>query len=118
MRILVVDDEPLIRRALGKAMLKRGHDVLEASDGSQGLKMWETHAPDILVLDVLMPEMTGPQMVQKGQRMGLKVKHLVFMSAFTGSEQKSLQELGAVLFLPKPFPDLFEVVSKIENLVL
>lgn len=117
MKILIVDDEPLIRRALARALLKQQkHQVLEAADGAQGLKIWETHQPDLLLLDVLMPEMTGPQMVQKGKKMGLASKHIVFMSAFTGSEQKNLQDLGASLFLPKPFSDLFEVVRTLETL--
>ena len=114
-KFLVIDDEPLIRRALLRSLKSRGHVVWEASNGSDGLEVWKKEQPDMIIVDVLMPEMTGPQMVQKAQKLGLQVKNLVFMSAFIGSEQKTLQSLGATSFLQKPFDDLFRVVSELET---
>ena len=116
MKLLVVDDENLVRRALVRAFQMRGHEVFEASSGAEGLQAWRQHSPEVLIVDVLMPGLTGPQMVSQGRAEGLGAKVLIFMSAFTGSEQLSKQDLGSHLFLPKPFEDIFKTVERVEAL--
>ena len=64
MRILVVDDEALVRRSLQRVLTKRGHAVSEACDGRQALEMWNTVAPDLVFLDVLMPRLSGPDLLK------------------------------------------------------
>lgn len=113
MTILIVDDEPLIRRSLQKVFEAKGHDVITAEDGISGLKLWKTHAPKVVMLDVLMPGLTGPQVVKEmGSEHGAKV---VLMSAYSG-ESKQLSDLKMDLFLPKPFEDIFKVINCIEAL--
>lgn len=115
MKVLVVDDESLVRRALVRALEYRGHLVYQASDAQSGLEIWKAESPQVLVVDVLMPGKTGPEMILQGKRENLSYQMLVFISAFTGTEDFSEQHLGRFLFLTKPFEDIFSVVARIES---
>ena len=66
MKVLIIDDEPIIRRALGRVFKKRGHEVLEAEGGESGLEKWKSSGPDLVFLDVLMPDLNGPQVIDDG----------------------------------------------------
>lgn len=116
MKVLVVDDESLVRRSLGRALLSRGHQVIEAADGNEGLRLWKESSPDLVFLDVLMPGLTGPQVLKE---MGeSKTGSVVLISAFTGEHNmETALQMGADLFLPKPFEDIFAVVQLAEGLV-
>ncbi|MGE3972904.1 MAG: response regulator [Bdellovibrionales bacterium] len=116
MKVLVVDDESIIRRALGRALQSRGHQVLEASDGEAGKKIWLEESPDVVFLDILMPGLSGLQVLAEVRKSN-KAK-VILMSAYTGhgSKEEALQD-GADLFIKKPFQDIFEMVRVAENLV-
>lgn len=112
MKFLVVDDESLIRRSLRRALEVKGHLVYEASDGRSGLKIWKDIQPDVVILDVLMPGLTGPQVLAEIDK-PLKSK-VVLISAYTGEYNlEKAQDLGADMFFPKPFNNIFEVVDLI-----
>jgi len=115
MKILVVDDEPLVRRSLTRALKSRGHDILEAEDGVQGLALWREQNPDVVFLDVLMPKMTGPQVLAEiGRQHSGKV---ILMSAFSGEHNmETALQMGADQFVPKPFDDIFSIVGLAEKL--
>lgn len=114
MKILIVDDEPLIRRSLQLALERRGHKVLTAEDGVSGFEKWQSEKPDLVLLDVLMPGLTGPQVMDKmGENHQSKV---VLMSAFSG-EARPNSKIKPNLFLRKPFEDIFKAVSSIEAII-
>lgn len=117
MKILIVDDEALVRRSLSRALKSKGHEVLEAVDGNEGLKLWETTQPDLVFLDVLMPGLTGPQVLKEiGAK---KTGRVVLISAFSGEHNmETAVQMGADLFVPKPFEDIFAVVKMAEDLVV
>ena len=58
-KILIVDDSPDIRTLLRMQLQMDGHEVLEAENGNLGVKAAKEHGPDLVVLDVMMPEMDG-----------------------------------------------------------
>jgi CheY-like chemotaxis protein len=58
-RILVVDDEADVRRFLCAVLRKRGHETLTAADGKEAFEVAEREAPDLIVLDLMMPSQTG-----------------------------------------------------------
>ncbi len=115
MKILIVDDESLVRRALVRAFRLRGHEVLDAPDAETGLRLWQQERPEVLVVDVLMPGMSGPEMILKAQQIQLSYRLLVFISAFTGTENISEKELGPFIFIAKPFEDIFSVIGVVES---
>jgi|TARA_B110000114_G_C15066807_1_gene387801 two-component system alkaline phosphatase synthesis response regulator PhoP len=63
--ILIIDDEDDIREILDYNMRKEGFNVLQASNGKEGIKMVEKHSPDLIVLDVMMPEMDGIEVCEQ-----------------------------------------------------
>lgn len=121
MKILIVDDEPLVRRSLGRACELRGHEVILASDGNEGLAKWLEASPEVVFLDVLMPGMSGPEVLKEvGTQMSAGSKaYVVLMSAYSGEHNvETAQQLGADLFVPKPFEDVFAVVENVERQVM
>ena len=113
MKILVIDDEDLVRRALKRALIHMSHEVKDASGGEEGILIWESWKPDIVLLDVLMPSMSGPEVLQKVEKGETKV---VLMSAYKGKyDSESAKGLGADDFLAKPFDNVFDVVKVLET---
>lgn len=117
MKILIVDDEPLVRMSLSRAFKKRGHEVLLAEDGLEGEKVWTESQPEIVVLDVLMPGLTGPQLIEKVK--GQTTSKIALISAYAGEyDIDSAKRMGADLFIQKPFSNIIEIVERIEQLVV
>lgn len=116
MKLLVIDDEALVRRSLRRVAETRRHTVVEADNGETGLKLWRAEQPDLVFLDVLMPGLTGPQVLKEiGQPRSAKV---ILISAYTGEyDMDKAKDLGADLFIPKPFHNIFEVVEIAEKLL-
>lgn len=115
MKILIIDDEPLIRRSLMRALKSRHHEVFEAEDGLLGLEMWKKEMPEVVILDVLMPGLTGPQVIAK---MCPSAAKIILISAYTGdATSESAKKMGADIFIQKPFADIFAVIDQIEMVV-
>ncbi|MCB0377094.1 MAG: response regulator [Bdellovibrionales bacterium] len=115
MKVLIVDDENLVRLSLQRAFEKAGHEVQLAEDGRQGIELWRSWQPDCVVLDVLMPEHSGPEVIQEVQP-SEKVA-IILISAFSGEYQAdSVKQLGADLFIAKPFEDIKDVVVQAQAL--
>lgn len=115
MKVLIVDDEPLVRRALSRAFKSAGHEVQEAVSGEEALKVWPVFQPDLVFLDVIMPGLTGPQVLEEVEDGGSKV---ILMSAYAGDQDVQTGEgARAVHFLAKPFSDVFAVVKMAESLL-
>lgn len=122
MKILIVDDEPLVRKSLGRACKAKGHNVTEAVDGNDGLSKWLETRPDVVFLDVLMPGMSGPELLREisGKFETPRERgRVILMSAYAGEHKIGSSESGdqlADLFIPKPFDDVFALVTKAEEL--
>jgi len=63
--LLVIDDEPTIRLLIRLTFEPRGYEVLEAAEGSTGLELTEAHCPDIVLLDMALPEMNGLEVARQ-----------------------------------------------------
>jgi len=116
-RVMVVDDEPLVRLSLRRALEKRGHQVQECEDGQLALELWPGFQPELVYLDVLMPRLSGPDLLKSiGPQMRGAAK-VILMSAFAGEyDLAKAKVLGADLFVAKPFEDIFAVVTTGEEL--
>lgn len=105
-KILVVDDEPSIRKLLKVALGNRGFEVIEAEDGLAAMGMVAAENPDLIVLDVMMPGLTGHQVHDKlRQNPQTKELPILFLSA-AGTFEEQHREIAADPFsdyLPKPF---------------
>lgn len=118
MKILIIDDEPLVRRSLQKAFATRKDYLIEeAEDGFAGIEKWKYFKPDLVMLDVLMPRLSGPEVLVK-IRPDKGPAKVVLMSAYSGDYNlETAQKLGADLFISKPFEDIFNVVKISEGIV-
>ena len=119
MKVLVVDDELIVARALSRAFSAKGHNVSVAHSGEDGLEMWLGTAPDVVMLDVVMPGLTGPQVIEEYKKSG-KTAHarVILMTAHSGIKGKEpALELGADDYIEKPFENIFDLVARIETLV-
>ncbi len=118
-RILVVDDEPFIRRSLEFVLKKQGYDVHSAFDGQEAveyLKNANGKKPDLMFLDVMMPKMNGFEVVKIVKNdPDLKDIYVILLTA-KGQEadrQKGF-ELGANDFMIKPFSPS-KLLEKVES---
>ncbi|BCW94985.1 MAG: response regulator [Fimbriimonadales bacterium] len=116
MRILVVDDEPMVRFLLTRFLEEEGHAVDEAVDGIDALERLKQREYDLLISDVHMPRMCGIDLVRAIRRLGIRLP-LIVMDSYP--ELFSESEVGAEAFalLAKPF-DLSEVRRVLRELQL
>lgn len=104
-RVLVADDEPLVRRLVRRVLMRGGYEVLEASSGAEALLLCEAEIEpiDILVTDVVMPEMSGRELAERFLVIRPETK-VIYMSAYTEPELLKNLPLGPeAVFLPKAF---------------
>jgi DNA-binding response OmpR family regulator len=106
--ILVVDDDPDICEIVQVNLEGAGYNVIVASDGAQGLKAAQTFLSDLIILDVLMPELDGWHVLEELIRDPRTAERPVIMLTCRGDDQDVLRglNLGAVEYITKPFyPD-------------
>lgn len=101
-RILVVDDEPQIRRMLRTSLQSSGYEVVLAADGSEALKMLEQQHPDLIITDLAMPAMNGLELTQAVRRLGA-TPIIVLSVRDTDAMKVSALDEGADDYLTKPF---------------
>ncbi len=103
-RILIVDDLPEMRMLYGKFLKKAGYDVVTAGDGFESLELMKSQMPDLVVLDIMMPQMSGWDVAKSiRQELGSRVPIIVLtVRGFTEDKIKSINESGANLHLTKP----------------
>jgi len=111
-RILIVDDEPEMVRGLEDNLRFEGYQTLAAGDGRRGLELALTEGPDLILLDVMMPGMSGWEVCRAIRAKGLDVP--VIMLTARGEEADRVQglELGADDYVAKPF-GLRELLARI-----
>ena len=103
-RILVVDDEPPIRRILRRSLIVSGYEVLLAEDGKQAIDIAVHQHPDLILLDLCLPGDVDGLDVCKYVRQAMPKMPIIVLSAVTEEKQKVLAlDLGADDYLTKPF---------------
>jgi DNA-binding response OmpR family regulator len=104
-RVLVIDDEEIIRKFLKIYLLKWGYEVKEASDGTEALEQLDHDDYDLLICDILMPNKDGWE-VLKGVRSNPKIKDTPVIILTAKNEDKDMfmgYEMGANYYMTKPF---------------
>jgi two-component system OmpR family response regulator len=115
-RILVVDDEPTIRELVADALREAGYDVDTAANGADALQRMRRHAPDAIVLDLMMPTLDGHGFVEL-MRLNPRFAAIpVLVVTATYAAYEAAERLGASACLTKPF-ELDELVSAVARLV-
>jgi len=85
-KILIADDEQNIRTFLRTALQSEGHTVIEAKDGAEALELITREGPELLILDVQMPRLTGFDVLRRLQAQGQEDKRVLFLTGATDEE--------------------------------
>ncbi|MEJ7819598.1 MAG: response regulator transcription factor [Rubrobacteraceae bacterium] len=101
-KILVVDDEPNIREVVGLYLRRDGHTVIPAADGEEALELFRKSEPDLVILDLMLPKMSG---IEVCRRMGAERRVPLIMLTARGEEEDRIVglSLGADDYVVKPF---------------
>jgi len=103
-RILIVDDDVEIIESIQYALQAKGYEVSVANDGNQGLAMVEQVAPDLVILDMMMPKRSGFLVLEKLRRTQAVPLRVIMITANEGSRHKAYAEmLGVDDYIRKPF---------------
>jgi two-component system KDP operon response regulator KdpE len=101
-RVLVVDDEPQLLRALGINLRARKYDVHTAASGAEALRVAAAHPPDVVILDLGLPDMDGTEVVS-GLRGWTTVPILVLSGRTDSADKVDALDAGADDYVTKPF---------------
>jgi two-component system, OmpR family, KDP operon response regulator KdpE len=101
-RVLVVDDEPQIHRVLRPALNACGYDVMEASTGRQALRMIAASAPDVIILDLGLPDIDGREVLTQARTFS-KTPILILSAREQETEKIAALDAGANDYVEKPF---------------
>lgn len=119
MKVLLVDDAQFMRETIKTILAGKGiTDVYEAGDGIEALEQYKSHHPDIVLMDITMPNMNGIEALQAIRQYDQKAK--VIMVSAMGQETKIREAVmyGATTFIVKPFqPEtLIDTVIKVASM--
>jgi two-component system, OmpR family, response regulator MprA len=116
MLILVVDDELPVRDSLRRALVLEGHEVVQAANGREALGAVEELAPDLIVLDVLMPELDGLEVCRRLRASGDRTPVLMLTARSEVEDRVTGLDAGADDYVGKPFA-LDELLARVRALL-
>ncbi|PIQ28098.1 hypothetical protein COW64_03610, partial [bacterium (Candidatus Blackallbacteria) CG18_big_fil_WC_8_21_14_2_50_49_26] len=113
-RILIVDDTPSNRDVLVDFFKQLQFETIEAQNGEEALEYCQNHQPDLILLDICMPGMTGYDVMQALKQLNLQIPIIAVTASAFEVEQDKIREAGAVECIIKPFDmdELLEVVFR------
>lgn len=116
-KIFVVDDNPDVLATTLSVLSKRGHDVVGASNGIDAIKMVRKIYPDLIVSDIVMPQMDGFQFFKQLKDTPFTAAIPILMISGHGQMVDTFAAMGSVGFLIKPFStrDLLDKIEQILN---
>jgi YesN/AraC family two-component response regulator len=117
-RILIIDDESLVRTFLREVLETAGHQVMEGANGDEAIRIFADFRPDVLIVDVIMPDQDGLYAIREIRRSMPKAKVIAMsgMHSLAGFDYlKPAVKLGADVALYKPFAprDLLRTIEKL-----
>lgn len=105
-RILLVEDDDIVRQVLSRALTRAGHEVFEASHGREALERRREVAPDLIILDMIMPEKEGLETIRDLRRAGVKTPVIAISGGgkiMAVNYLSVARAFGAARVLAKPF---------------
>jgi DNA-binding NtrC family response regulator len=102
-KVLIVDDEPSIRDLLNIVFRRKGHEVLLADSGPKALELSRREKPHIVILDLVMPGMSGIEVLKHMRTADPVLPILIFTGMGNEEAEEQARQLGALAFLEKAF---------------
>lgn len=116
-KVLIVDDDLEIGQTVRYALESKGYEVLNATDGNQGLAMAESEDPDLIILDMMMPKRSGFLVLEKIRRSRLVPTRIIMITANEGNRHREYAEtLGVDDYIRKPF-QMDRLLESVERLL-
>lgn len=115
-KILIADDEASLRDALGIILRQAGHEVRAATDGAQAVELFMRERPDLVVLDVMMPRLSGFEVCEALRAISPDVPLLMLSAKGAVDDRRNGLRAGADDYVVKPFDDE-ELVLRVEALL-
>jgi twitching motility two-component system response regulator PilH len=118
-RILLIEDDKFLRRACEVGLKKRGFTVLTTVDGEEGLRQARSELPDLILLDMLMPRLSGMQALEelKKDERTRDIPVVILSNSSVEADMQKAQELGAAGYLIKASLSLRELGDKVIALI-
>jgi len=102
-KVLVIDDEPVVRALLDILLTQKGYDVVLADGGWKGLELYRREHPDVVVLDLKMPELDGVTVLKHIRRLDLTQPVIILTGAGTPATEQQVRALGVTEIVEKEF---------------
>ena len=116
-KILVVDDDQDMVYILKETLQKQGYEVMTAADGAQALMLVKTNVPDLMIVDLTMPHMTGWHFTAKArQDPRYKTTPIIVLSGLLERDAQPEKFETASAYMVKPF-DIFKLMDKVKELL-
>lgn len=115
LRVLIIDDDPVLKRVLSMGMRKRGYDVAMASNGEEAMTLVKTSAFDAILVDMMMPFMDGLRFLSWLRSEGIQTPVLVQTSVARQKIEAEAKAAGAqdVIIKPVRLPELLEKLQNV-----
>lgn len=110
-RILIADDESLIRWSLGQALSQKGYEVFSVENGRKAVEAIERQTFDFIITDLMMPDLDGWKVLEAAQRTWPQPR-VIIMTAYGKEFKKMAREKGAWAYVEKPY-----LAEKIQELL-
>jgi DNA-binding response OmpR family regulator len=115
-RILIIEDDAAILRGVADNLRFEAHEVLTASDGEAGYRAIREHRPDLVILDLMLPRMSGYEVCRKARSDGVSIPILMLTARGEESDRVLGLDLGADDYLAKPF-GIRELLARVRALL-
>jgi DNA-binding response OmpR family regulator len=105
-RILVIDDDPSIRRPLQIALSKAGYQVIESGDGHEAMRLWREQGVDLVITDIHMPDKDGLEVIRELRKLSPSTPIIAMTDGGMSKHMELLQDakaFGALQTIAKPF---------------
>lgn len=116
-KILVIEDEATLQKALNDVLLQEGFEVLSANDGMIGLETAKKENPDLILLDIILPKMDGFEVLAKLKADDENTPVVILTNLSDVNDVQKALDLGATTYLVKADYHLNEVIQKIKEIL-
>ena len=118
-KILFIEDETALQKTLSAVMEQAGHTVVNAYDGEKGLELAQEAAPDLILLDLILPKMDGFSVLEKlkGDQKTKDIPVIVLTNLESVDDVEKVIGLGATTYLVKANYDLDDIAGKINEVL-
>ncbi|WP_046111424.1 response regulator transcription factor [Aquincola tertiaricarbonis] len=115
MKLLLIEDNPTMQTTLQRSFQRRGFQVVVCGEGSRALDRWAASVPDVVLLDLSLPDVDGLEVLAQARQRGFTTPVLILTARSTVGDRVLGLNTGADDYLPKPF-DLDELEARVQAL--